>query len=269
MSFLGKEVRLARLFNRESGRLFTVAFDHGVNRGVLPGIERVGEKVAAVVAGGVDAVTLNKGIAERVFPAHAGKVSLIMKSTGFSPYHKTYDAWYADVEEAIRLGADAISMGVILGEERQPEMLHHLGLLTKEAASVGLPVIAHIYPAGPLIADDQRYLPATIAYCARVGAELGVDVVKTWYTGSPETFAQVVEACPAKVVVAGGPKMDHPEDLFATTRDAIQAGAAGVTYGRNVWQYDDPTAMVQALKAIIHRQGTPAEAMHILEAAAC
>lgn len=226
--YLGKEIGLQRLVNPLSGRLFVVAFDHGVNRGVLPGIERIKEKLETVVEAGVDAVTLNKGIAGRPFLPHAGKVSLIMKASGFSPFHKTYDVCYADVEEAIRLGADAISIGVILGDKKQPEMLKELGHLSKQAATWGLPLVAHIYAAGNLIPEGERYRVEHISYCARVGAELGVDIVKTWYTGTPETFAQVVEACPARVVVAGGPKMNTLAELFRMTYDAIQAGAAGV-----------------------------------------
>lgn len=262
---LGKQIRLERLLNSKSKRIFVVAFDHGVNRGVLPGIENIGAKLKAVVEAGVDAVTLNKGIAARLFFPYAGQVALIMKASAFSPFHKNYDVTYADVEEAIRLGADAISVGVMLGDERQPEMLKELGRISKEATSMGLPLVAHIYPGGNLIPEEERYKVEHISYCARVGAELGVDIIKTWYTGSPESFARVVEACPARVVVAGGPKMDNVRELFQMTYDALSAGAAGVTYGRNIWQHDNIPGIIKALKSIIHEGKTPEEAMAILE----
>lgn len=261
---LGKQIRLSRLFNPKSGRIFVVAFDHGINRGVLPGIEDIGTKLATVVNAGVEAVTLNKGIASKLFPPHAGKVSLIMKASGFSPFHKSYDVLFADVEEAVRLGADAISVGVIIGDERQPEMLKGLGMISKEAQSMGMPLVAHIYPAGNLIPESERYSAEHISYCARVGAELGVDIVKTWYTGSPESFAKVVEACPTYVVVAGGPKMESTMDLLKMTYDAVSAGASGVTYGRNVWQHDDIPGVISAVKAVIHKEKTPEEAAKMI-----
>ena len=91
-----------------------------------------------------------------------------------------------------------------------------------------------------------------VAYAARVAAELGVDIIKTFYTGDPDSYRKVIESCPARVVISGGPKMSNIEDVFRMTRDGIGAGAAGVTFGRNVWQHNDPQAVMQALKGIIH-----------------
>lgn len=263
--YLGKEIRLKRLLNCKSQRIFVVAFDQGINRGPIAGIENIGSKIKEVVDAGVDAITINKGIAARLFLPHAGKVALIMKASAFTPFHKSFDVTFADVEEAVRLGADAISVGVMLGDERQPEMLRDLGRISKEATSVGMPLVAHIYPGGNLIPDEERYKVEHISYCARLGAELGVDIIKTWYSGSPDSFRRVVESCPARVVVAGGAKMERPIDLFRMTYDAISAGAAGVTYGRNIWQHNNIPGIINSLKSIIYDSKTPEEALAILD----
>ncbi len=265
MSTLGKEIRLKRLMNKDSGRLLSVALDHGMARGVLPGLEDVAAALASVAAGKPDAVTLHKGIAERCFSRYAGEMALILKCTTFSPYHPAYDTWVAAVDEAIRLGADAISMGVIVGGDRQPEMLRHLGLLSRETELAGMPLVAHIYPRGEGIAENARYDLANVAYAARVAAELGVDIVKTWYTGTPESFQKVVVAArPARVVIAGGAKFDQVEDMLQVTWEALAAGVTGVTYGRNVWQHEQPARLIGALKAIIHGQAGVADALQML-----
>ncbi|MEW6046646.1 MAG: 2-amino-3,7-dideoxy-D-threo-hept-6-ulosonate synthase [Bacillota bacterium] len=258
---LGKRVRLRRLLNASSGRLLTITVDHGIARGVLPGLIDVQRAIDEIVWGVPDAMTMHKGIAERCFEPHAGKVPLIIKCTSFSPYHKTLDVWVTDVEEAIRLGADAISMGVIVGGEHQPKMLENLGRLVKEAESLGLPVVTHIYPRGEYVEDQYHF--ENVRYAVRVGAELGVDVIKTHYTGSPDTFAKVVEAVPVPVVLAGGEGGKALEDYLRMTRDALDAGAAGVAYGRFVWQNEEPGAVVRALRAIIHENRTVEEALEV------
>jgi class I fructose-bisphosphate aldolase len=266
MSFLGKKIRLKRIMKRRFERFLGVAIDHGIARGILPGLEQIGKKLEQIAEGKPDAITMHKGIAEHFFEDYTGEIALILKCTSFSPYHPTYDTWVTQVEEAIRLGAEAISMGVIVGGDEQPEMLRNLGMLTKEAASAGLPVIAHIYPGGSKIPDEDRYSPSNIAYAARVGAELGVDIVKTWYTGSAETFRKVVESCPTRVVVAGGPKLESIEELLRMTKDSLSAGAVGVTYGRNIWQYQDPPCLIRALSMIIHDDSSVQGALEVLKA---
>lgn len=248
--FLGKSVRLNRLINPKSGRILVITVDHSIARGVLPGLEDICGTLAKIVAGGPDAVTMHKGIAEKCFEPYAGRTSLILKCTSFSPYQPTYDTWVTDVEEAVRFGADAASVGVIIGGEHQPEQLRTLGLISKQCALWGMPLVAHIYPRGEMV--DDKYSWKNVGYAVRAGAELGVDIVKTSYTGSPETFAKVVAQSPAKVVVAGGEVGETIEDYLRMTRDICDAGAAGVTYGRFVWQSPNPTAVIRALRAIIH-----------------
>ncbi|MDK1032841.1 MAG: fructose-bisphosphate aldolase, partial [Planctomycetia bacterium] len=128
------------------------------------------------------------------------------------------------------------------------------------------PTVTHIYPKGNLIPKEDRYKEEFVKYAARAGAELGIDIIKTFYTGDRESFARVVRATPAHVVISGGPKLPSTRDTFRMVYDGMQAGAKGVTFGRNIWQADDPVRMVAAIKHIIHKAGSVEEAMEIVEA---
>ena len=180
-------------------------------------------------------MVMMKGIAERCFPPYAGRVALILKSSTISPYHPELDIVVSQVEQALRLGADAIAMALTVGSADQAQLLSSLGALVREAETVGMPVIVHSYPCGELVPPDERYTAKRVCYAARLVMELGVDIVKTFYTGSAETFAQVVEvAAPALVVAAGGPRLETDGDVLRMAYDVVQAGAAGVTFGRNI-----------------------------------
>jgi class I fructose-bisphosphate aldolase len=253
--YLGKAIRLGRLFNRESGRLLAITLDHAIARGVLPGLVDVESAVASVAAGRPDAITLQKGIASRIFsPDYAADgISLIVKATSYSPFHPTLDTPTATVEEAVRLGADAISVGMLVGGTNQAEQLTHLSCVAREAEALGLPLAAHIYPRGEGLKGERKSVE-NVQYAVRAGAEVGVDIVKTEYTGSAESFAEVVQAAyPAKVVLAGGSPGGELRDYFQMTADALAAGAAGFTYGRFVWQHPRPDRVVEALRLMVHQ----------------
>lgn len=262
--FLGKKVRLRRLINQDSNRFLAIAIDHAIGWGVLKGIEDIQRLIDKVASAGPDTITIQKGIAEKCMDKWAGIQPFILKCTSFSPYYPDYDGYTGSVEEAVRLGADAISVGVTIGGDKQPELVKNLALLTGKAALYGMPVVAHIYPRGNLVPKDKRYEYENVAYAARIAAELGVDIIKTYYTGDPESYRKVIEACPAPVVVSGGPKLDKLEDVFKMTRDALDSGAAGITYGRNVWQRDNVGHIIKAFKVMIHENASVKEAMDIV-----
>jgi class I fructose-bisphosphate aldolase len=265
MSFLGKEIRLKRMLNKKSGRLLAITVDHSIARGIMNGLIPISETIKKIVAGKPDSLTMHKGIAERCFAPYIAEVSLTIKCSTFSPYQPTYDTWVTDVEEAVRLGADAVSMGCIVGGDSQPEQLRNLGIMSKQAESYGMPLVAHIYPRGEMVPQGERYNWKNIAYAVRAGAELGVDIIKTSYTGDPETFARVVEACPARVVIAGGDSADSVENFLKMTKEVIDVGGAGVTYGRFVWEYKEPAKLIRALSSIIHDGCTVEQAMELLK----
>lgn len=261
---LGKEIRLARLFNQKSQRMLAITLDHPITRGVLPGLEDIRTTLKNVVDGAPDAVTLHKGIADRLFGQYAGKTALIMKSTAYSTsYHPHYDTPVADVEEAVRLGADAISVGMIVGGPEQTSQLTHLGRISKEASNMGMPLVAHIYPKGSMVNDPNQ--ADKLAYAVRAGAELGVDVIKTLWSGSAESFRKVIESCPSKVALAGGAGGDSLREYLMMTKDALEIGLAGVTYGRFVWQDKNPAAVIRCLAALIHDDVTVDQAIEVYE----
>ena len=267
MSTLGKAVRMARLKNPASGRIFTVAVDHAPSYGVLAGLEHVREVVERVACGGPDAILLMKGTAERCFLPYAGHMALLLKSSTLSPFHEEHDVWVSPVEDAVRLGADGIAMAATIGSRQQPQIVANIAALVREAEKASMPVVVHAYPNGELVPPDERYSATRVGYASRLAMELGVDIVKTFYTGSAETFAQVVEmAAPALVVAAGGARLETEADCLRMAHDVVQAGAAGITFGRNVWQSGNTPGMIRALRDVVHNNASAAHAIGALGA---
>lgn len=265
MSFLGKEVRLHRLMPEGDGLYLGLTVDHAMARGVMPGLDCIDSTLAKLAAGGPNAITMHKGIAEHCYAPYAGKIPLVLKCTTFSPYQPDADVAVADVEEGVRLGADAVSVGCIVGGHNQDEQIHNLSVFAKAAESAGMPLISHIYPRGDMVEADKRSCWENVAYAARTAAELGVDLIKTHYTGDPDSFAKVVQATPAMVLIAGGDNVHSVREFLQMTRDVVDAGGRGATFGRFVFSYSDPTALVKTLYAVIHHGYGVNEAMEYLK----
>jgi class I fructose-bisphosphate aldolase len=262
---VGKTIRMNRMINPKSGRVFFSTIDHGFHRGVLPGIDNIAAAIQKIAEGGPDVMTMHKGLAKQYFAPYAAHICLAIKSTTFSPYHPNLDVPVATVDEVQQLGADAVSIGLLTGTKDQPAMFEHMGRISRQCEERGMPLIVHAYPKGEMIKDEERYTYEHVSYAVRAAVECGADIVKTWYTGDYESFARVVEASHGRVVVAGGAKMKDTESFFKVTYDVIRAGAFGVAYGRNIFQADNPAGMVTALKSIIHEGATPEQAMEILQ----
>lgn len=177
----------------------------------------------------------------------------MLKSSSLSPYHPEHDVVVSSVDAPLRLGADAIATTVTVGGEQQPRLLRNLAEIVKRAHDVRLPVVVHRYPCGRGVPADERYSVERVGYAARLAMELGVDIVNTYYTGSPETFAQVVGmAAPALVVAAGGARLESDAEVLRMARGGVDADAAGITFGCNIWQNDDPASLIPALKQVLH-----------------
>jgi fructose-bisphosphate aldolase / 2-amino-3,7-dideoxy-D-threo-hept-6-ulosonate synthase len=176
-------------------------------------------------------------------------------SLGPDPNHKVL---VTEVEDAIRIGADAVSIHVNVGAEDEAEMLRDLGRVARTCDLWGMPLVAMMYPRGPKVKSEHGLEYVKLA--ARIGAELGADIVKTNYTGSPDTFKEVVKGCNVPVVIAGGPKMDTEHDLLQMVYDAIHVGATGVAIGRNIFQAENSTLLVKKLCTIVHQEYTVEEA---------
>jgi fructose-bisphosphate aldolase/2-amino-3,7-dideoxy-D-threo-hept-6-ulosonate synthase len=140
-------------------------------------------------------------------------------------------------------------------------MLQNLGKVADECDVFGIPLLAMMYPRGPKIQNEHDL--NVVAHAARIGAELGADIIKTNYTGSIDTFKTVTESCPVPVVIAGGPKCKTLEEVLQTTSDAMKSGAAGLSIGRNVFQCEQPTQICKALSAIVHQGSSVEQALKI------
>lgn len=261
---IGKAIRMERIMDRKTGKTVIVPMDHGVTAGPILGITNMKEAMRQVAAGGANAVVEHKGMVARGHRRSGPDMGLIVHlsaSTSLSP-HPNAKTLVCTVEEAIKLGADAVSIHVNIGNGHEKEMLADFGKVALSAAEWGMPLLAMIYPRGEKVKDE--YDPAVIKHAARLGAELGADMVKVSYTGSPETFREVVEGCHVPVIIAGGPKMGSDRAILEMVRGAIDAGAAGTSIGRNVFQHQNPTRIVRALAMIVHEGAGVEKALEFL-----
>ncbi|MEW6618633.1 MAG: 2-amino-3,7-dideoxy-D-threo-hept-6-ulosonate synthase [bacterium] len=262
---IGKNIRLERIINRDSKRTVIIPMDHGVTMGPIPGLENMREAVGKIVEGGANAVILHKGMVNAGYRGGGKDIGLIIHlsaSTVLGP-DSSDKVQVCSVKEAIQLGADAVSVHVNLGAANEREMLTILGRVGEESQEFGMPLIAMMYTRGKKIENefDVKY----VKHAARVGAELGADMVKVNYTGNPQTFAEVVAGCPVPVVIAGGEKVETEAQLFEMVDGTIKGGSAGVSIGRNAFQHRDPVKIVQAISKMVHENYSIAQAMKILK----
>ena len=260
----GAELRLGRLFNRESGRSFITAFDHGANLRVPPEAGRPLEVVRTIVAGEPDGVLISPGMlkqASHLF-AFKGAPAPVVRAdwTNLDERMENLGEHYrvlCNPQEAVALRAEAMVMYLIMGPEEGAMFADNAEAIAgaaHEARKIGLPLIVEATLWGSRMADEKD--PDLLAYCCRIAAELGADAIKTEYTGDPTTMAAVVEACPVPVLTLGGAKGASEEDVVEAARGAIEGGAKGIIFGRNVWQADDPLRMSASLREAVH--GVPA-----------
>lgn len=262
---IGKAVRLERIFNRNNNRTIIVPMDHGVTVGPIDGLIDMRETINQVAEGGANAVLMHKGLVRCSHRKRGRDVGLIIHlsaSTTISPFPNA-KTLVGTVEDALKLGADGVSLHINLGDETERHMLEDFGRVTSTATEWGVPVLAMVYARGPKVKNE--YDPETVAHCARVGLELGADVVKVPYTGDVETFAKVCDACCVPVVIAGGPKLSDVRDLVTMAHDSVQAGGSGLSIGRNIFQYAQPSRLVQALHGVVHLNWEIEQAMELLK----
>ncbi|HKK91496.1 MAG TPA: 2-amino-3,7-dideoxy-D-threo-hept-6-ulosonate synthase [Desulfobacteraceae bacterium] len=264
MSVIGKQIRMERIINRETGKTIVVPMDHGISIGPVNGILNMKETVQKVAQGGANAIVEHKGLVGTGLRGQGPDIGLIVHLSASTDLSPTPNAktLVCTVEEAIKLGADAVSIHVNLGNGDETRMLNDFGRVSRIAGEWGMPLLVMIYPRGEKIPNP--YDTAAVKHAARVGCEMGADIIKVSYTGSRESFQEVVQGCSAPVLIAGGEKMDSDRDVLVMVKDAIDAGGAGISIGRNVFQHADPTRMVQAMGAIVHENRSVDQAMAIL-----
>jgi predicted phospho-2-dehydro-3-deoxyheptonate aldolase len=257
---LGKTRRLRRII-RDDGRTVIVPMDHGLTLGPIPGLENMQSTIDSLARGGVDAIVVHKGIAANSDTRRLGLIIHLNGSTSLSP-DPNRKLQVCTVDEAVALGADAVSIHVNVGALTEGEMLTDLGNASAACSEYGIPLLAMMYPRGPSIKNSND--TDAVRHASRIGAELGADIVKTNYTGSPDTFREVIRGCPVPVVIAGGPKADTAEEVLRMVYGSVQGGGIGVSLGRNVFQHDNPEAMSRAIVAIVHKGASVDDALREL-----
>lgn len=241
-------LRTARL--ARGGAWVMVPLDHGVSMGPLPGLEDPRAALRAAADGGATCVTMHKGLVPLAAEAVAGRVGVMLHLSASSdsapdPQDKRI---VATVEEALRLGCDGVSIHVNVGSLTEARQLEEAGRVATACTEWGVPLVTMAYPRGPKVTDPHD--PKLLAHAARLAAELGADAVKVPYSGSPDTFRDVVLGCPVPVLVAGGPQRASLDGLLADLKGARKAGAKGASVGRNVFQHPDPAAAVRQVAAV-------------------
>ena len=249
---LGKHVRLERIINRDDKRAIIVPMDHGLTVGAIDGLVDMPEAVNDMAEGGADAVLMHKGLVRcghRKRGKDMGLIVHLSASTMLSPASNT-KTLVGTVEEALRIGADGVSVHVNLGDDNERDMLNDFGHTATVCGQWGMPLLAMVYARGPRVSNS--YDPDVVAHCARVGVELGADIVKVPYTGDVESFSRVVDACCVPVVIAGGERMDSTSDFLHVVHDSLLAGGAGLSVGRNIFQHPRRIDLVRAVRALVH-----------------
>lgn len=265
MSEAGKFIRLSRIF--QNGRAVIVPMDDGLIDGPEEGLRRQQQKLKEIIDGGADAVLGFRGLFKNSYSAF-GRVAGIMNLTA-STVRSTHTkkVLIGQVEDALYMGLEAVAVHVNISSEYESGMLEILGTIAHQCEIAGMPLMALMYPRSEIAGRDNNYLELKtqnpqayaelVRHAARVGVELGADIIKTQYTGSSETFTTVVEACGSvPVVIAGGPRSTKDEAL-RNAYGAIQAGAAGICFGRNTFNRSNTTDFVTQLRRIVHDGSKP------------
>jgi class I fructose-bisphosphate aldolase len=250
-----------RIF-RPDGRTLIVAFDHAMMDGPAKGMEQPVATLEQIVAGGADAILTTVGIATR-FARQIASLGLILRLDGGGTRLGTMGpgCQFYTVQDALRLGADAVALSAFPGSPQEKETLHTMAQVVGEAHAWGMPVMGEMVPGGFDSGPEFR-TAESIAVASRVAAELGVDWVKVPHA---QGFEQVTDGCYVPAVILGGAKKGSERAMLETIKEALKAGAAGVAIGRNIFQAANPSAMTAAVAALIHDNVSVDRAMDIMQ----
>jgi len=252
---VGRQRRLSRLTGSHDDRLFIVPLDHSVSTGPIAAAGALESMLRLLADGGIDGVILHKGRVRFVEPSVWRRVGLIVHLNGSTMHAPDTDdkVLVGEVEDALRIGADGVSVHVNLGSRSEARQLADLGAVAGACMRWSLPLVAMVYPRGPRVSEPTD--PQLVAHAANLAADLGADVVKVPYTGDVETMADVAALCPIPIIAAGGAPVNDEEELFTVVRDVMSAGASGVAIGRNVFGAQDVARTVRRIADIVHPRG--------------
>jgi 3-hydroxy-5-phosphonooxypentane-2,4-dione thiolase len=253
----GLKNRMSRMIRPSTGRSVMLACDHGYFMGPTRSLEDPRKTISPLVPY-ADVVSVTRGILRSSVDPQWDVPILLRVSGGTSILKEDLsdEGIITSMKEAVRLNATAVSISIFVGAPNERRTLLNLGKLVDEGQEYGMPVMAITAVGKELEKRDDRYL----ALACRIAAEVGAHIVKTYYC---EGFSKVVDGCPVPLVVAGGPKLNTEADVFQLVQKAVQEGAVGVDMGRNIWQNDNPVAMIKGIRAIVHEGATAKEALNI------
>jgi fructose-bisphosphate aldolase, class I len=245
------------------GKALVVAMDHARTHGTIEGLEDPGAVIEASVEGGADAVMTTFGVAKHYREQLAGRIPTIIRLDGGPSLYRedwlAYTEWSLlhSVEDALLLGADGVVLMAFVGLPVELDTYRIVARVAGECLRANLPLVVEALPCPSERIPDPK-APDAMASAARLGFEHGADLVKSYYT---EDFRRVTDNCPVPILVAGGPRMETVEETLQVVHDATEAGAAGVVFGRNIWQSGDTRGMIRALRSIIHESRPVAQAL--------
>lgn len=250
----------------DNNKALIIAMDHSRTSGVVPGLEDPGAIIDQAVAAGADGVMTTFGIIKRYRANLIGHIPTILRLDGGpSTYREdwmAYTEWHLlhTVEDALQLGVDGVVLNLFLGLPVEAKTYQLISKVAAQCTRINLPLMVEAVPCRSERVPDPKSAEAMASAC-RLAFEHGADLVKTYYTGTVDGFRHVTYNCPAPVLIAGGPKADTTEAALQMVADAIQAGAAGAVFGRNIWQGSNMRGTIAALQHIIHHNGSVSEAM--------
>jgi len=255
----GLKNRLSRIIKPDTGRTVMLAVDHGYFLGPTSGLEVPAKTIQPLLLH-ADSLMLTRGVLRTSVPADAGIPVVLRVSGGTSILSDDLsdEDITTSMKEAMKLNVSAVAISIFVGSAHEKETLVNLAKLVSDGEDYGIPVLA-VTAVGREMTRDAKYL----SLCCRIAAELGAHFVKTYYC---EDFEKVVETCPVPVVIAGGKKTPEKEAL-ELAHNAITHGAVGVDMGRNIFQSDNPVGMIQAVKAIVHKNASVDEAYRVYKKA--
>lgn len=257
MSF-GKKLRMSRIINSKTGKTIIVPMDHGATLGPVEGLYNIGS-VFNKIKPEINAVIVHKGMIKNLNFSENGPGLIIHLSASSclskDPLNKSL---VCSVEEAVSLGADGVSVHVNLGCKNEASMLKDLGKISYESTKWGMPLLAMMY------AHKNKDMKNSIKTAARIGAELGADIIKCSYTGDENSFKDVIKGCPVPVVIAGGEKTNDFHAL-KIMENSVKCGACGLSMGRNVFQHPNPDLFLKAAGLIVHENLDSAKAFSYLK----
>ncbi|MEO0561876.1 MAG: hypothetical protein AAF125_07175 [Chloroflexota bacterium] len=273
----GKAIRLGRILHPVTQRAAVVAFDHGVHLGAIPGNIHPGEMLHQLADAGADAFLVGPGVARSfsdVFrgPGAPGFILRLdwtnrWRGENMLGSSEGHGRLIASVEDALRMGADAVLMYMFIGYQDpdvEAQQVEDVARITQACERWGMGCIIEPMPRGQRVGHEE-YNPEYIQMVTRMACELGADLLKTDYSGDSESFSAVVDASFRPVLIAGGPKTETQRQALEMVRGAIDAGASGMFIGRNVFQSEDPVGMMDVMRRIIHENLSVDSAIDVLE----